>query len=166
MVHTALAQDLRYLHDSLKRQRFMNDLTDEIDVFEQSYPELTPERKDAYFKRLREPARLRSFEEHTEGITGLPLDAVQLLFRSELPADEIEQHQSAAAAVIKAQHDLHFWEPLETLGISQSFHLHRKALENDLEIIQANRPPLESAVLHAAWTKSVNRLKKALGEVD
>jgi hypothetical protein len=166
MVRTALAQDLRYLHESLKRQRVMNPVTSGLEVFEQSYPDLTPGRKDAYYKRLREPARLRSFEEHTEAIVGLPLDAVQLLFRSELPVDEIERHQSTAAAIIKAQHDLHFWEPLETLGISQSFHLHRKALEDDLEIIQANCPPVESAVLHAAWTKSVTRLKKALGVTD
>ena len=157
MYRSALAQDLSYLHQSLKKQRFPS-------------PAEQPEartadpstKEQAFFVRLRELPRLRSLEEHIDGIDGLPLDAVQLLLRSEFPSDELARHPKIAATIIKAQHDLHFWEPLETLGLSQSFHLHRQALQADAALIKANRPPLESAALRAAWKNCSRRLQKAL----
>jgi len=158
MVRATLAQDLRYLHESLQRQRIMSPLEEQ----EEAYDAAPRQEKDTYFQRLREPARLRSFEEHVEGISGLPLDSVQLLFRSELPEHEAEGLTEIAAAIVKTEHDLHFWEPLEILGISQSFRLHRQALQDDLGLIQANRPPADRVALLAAWTKTSDRLKKAI----
>ena len=160
MVRAALAQDLRYLHESLQRQRVMGPLGDQEDPYDPA----PSEEKNAYFQRLREPARLRSFEEHVEGISGLPLDSVQLLFRSELP--EAEGLTEIAAAIVKTEHDLHFWEPLAILGISQSFRLHRKALQDDLALIQANRPPAGHVALRAAWAKTSARLQKAISAAD
>jgi hypothetical protein len=162
MVRAALAKDLQYLHESLQRQRVMSPLADEEDPYDAALPK----GKSAYFQRLREPARLRSFEEHVEAISGLPLDSVQLLFRSELPENEIEDMHEVAAAIVKTEHDLHFWEPLELLGISKSFRLHQKALQDDLVFIQANRPPADRVALLAAWAKTSDRLKKTLLAVD
>lgn len=160
MVRAALAKDLQYLHESLQRQRVMSPLAEDEDPYDAALPE----GKNAYFQRLREPARLRSFEEHVEAISGLPLDSVQLLFRSELP--EGEDLIEVAAAIVKTEHDLHFWEPLALLGISQSFRLHRKALQDDLVLIQANRPPADRVALLAAWTTTSRRLKKTLLAAD
>lgn len=172
MVRAAQAQDLRYLHESLQRQRVTNPLQAEgLDTAGLDTEEFegngrttsgSADGKNAYFQRLREPARLRSFEDHVEGISGLPLDSVQLLFRSELPENELKGMNHVAAAIVKTEHDLHFWEPLEALGISQSFRLHRQALQEDLGLIQANCPPVDRVALHAAWTRTSLRLKKAI----
>jgi hypothetical protein len=166
MARAAQTQDLRYLHESLQRQRVMNPLETGGDEQGDPYFPTGPEGKNAYYQRLREPARLRSFKDHVEGISGLPLDAIQLLFRSELPENELLGMKKVAAAIVKTEHDLHFWEPLEALGISRSFRLHRQALQEDLGLIQANCPPADRVALHAAWKRTFHRLEKAIEAAD
>jgi len=116
----------------------------------------------SFFSRLREPPRLRSFEEHAQAIIGLPLDAVQLLMRSKLPPSEIRKNNQAAAAIIKTLHDLRFWEPLVMLGLANSFKRHRQALENDRELLEQHRPGEDRPELRKSWNAAVNMLNDAL----
>ena len=160
MYRTAMNEDLRYLHQSLEQQR-------ETRHISTPHHSLSPDSSGSdedFFGRLREQPRLRNFEEHLEGVTGLPLDAVQLLMRSELPEEELPGQERPAAAILKTRHDLHFWEPLSTLGLSQSFRLHRKALESDRIHLTENQPPASRPALYAAWEQVWTRLEKALEE--
>ena len=160
MYRTAMNEDLRYLHQSLEEQR----VSRHISTPNHSLSKDPSSSDEDFFGRLREQPRLRSFEEHLDGVIGLPLDAVQLLMRSELPEDELPGQERPAAAILKTRHDLHFWEPLSTLGLSQSFRLHRKALESDLLHLKENQPPGSRPALYAAWEKVRARLQKALQE--
>jgi hypothetical protein len=124
------------------------------------------EENNSFFSRLREPPRLRSFKEHTQAITGLPLDAVQLLMRSKLPQKDVVHQLEAAAAIVKTQHDLRFWEPLVMLGLANSFKRHRQALEDDRVFLEDNQPSSASPSLVEAWQQAVNALNDALPPVS
>jgi len=120
----------------------------------------------SFFSRLREPPRLRSFDEHTQAIIGLPLDAVQLLMRSKLPPNEIRKNNQAAAAIIKTLHDLRFWEPLVMLGLANSFKRHRQALEDDRKLLEDHRPTEDRAELRKSWNAAFNMLNDAIPPVN
>ena len=124
------------------------------------------EENNSFFSRLREPPRLRSFEEHTQAITGLPLDAVQLLMRSKLPQKEVASQLEAAAAIVKTMHDLRFWEPLVMLGLANSFKRHRQALEDDRVLLEDNQPSNASPSLVDAWQQAVNALNDSLPPIS
>jgi hypothetical protein len=124
------------------------------------------EENNSFFSRLREPPRLRSFEEHTHAITGLPLDAVQLLMRSKLPQKEVVSQLETAGAIIKTLHDLRFWEPLVMLGLANSFKRHRQALEDDRLLLENNRPSDASPSLVEAWQQAVKALNDSLPPVS
>ena len=115
-----------------------------------------------FFCRLREPPRLRTFEDHAQAIIGLPLDAVQLLLRSKLPQCEVRNENPAAAAIIKTLHDLRFWEPLVMLGLANSFRRHRQALEDDRGLLLQYRPSEDRTELSNAWTATFNMLNDSL----
>ena len=154
MYRAALAQDLRYLHQSMKRQRYR--------AGENESPSSDEAEADPFYGRLRQLPKMRSFAEHQEALEGLPLDAVQLFLRSEIPEDAIASQKKATAAILKTRHDLHFWEPLESLGICQSFHLHRKALEEDCELLKRHPPTQDGHALQSLWLQTSRRLEKAL----
>ena len=118
--------------------------------------------KNSFFSRLREAPRLRSFNEHVAAVHGLPLDAVQLLLRSKLPRKELRGNRMTAAAIVKTLHDLRFWEPLVTMGLSNSFKLHQKALEEDRTFLALHEPGREHPELLAIWTHTVSALQKNL----
>ena len=158
MYRAALAQDLRYLHQSMKRQQYPSPKNQDTESEETD--------SDPFFGRLRQLPKMRSFSEHQEALTGLPLDAVQLFLRSEIPEEFFLTEKKAAAAILKTRHDLHFWEPLESLGISQSFHLHRKALEEDSELLKKHSPKMDGRALQSIWLQTSRRLEKALLEED
>ncbi len=120
----------------------------------------------SFFSRLREPPRLRGFEEHALAVIGLPLDAVQLLMRSKLPPSELRENNQAAAAIIKTLHDLRFWEPLVMLGLANSFKRHRQALEDDRILLQQHRPGEDRAELRKAWNAAFSLLNDALPPVS
>ncbi len=124
------------------------------------------EENNSFFSRLHEPPRLRSFEEHTQAITGLPLDAVQLLMRSKLPQKDVVNQLEAAAAIVKTLHDLRFWEPLVMLGLANSFKRHRQALEDDRVLLENNRPSATSPSLMDAWQQAVRSLNDSLPPIS
>ncbi len=127
---------------------------------------LSQEENNSFFSRLREPPRLRSFEEHTQAITGLPLDAVQLLMRSKLPQKDVVNQLEAAGAIVKTLHDLRFWEPLVMLGLANSFKRHRQALEDDRVLLENNRPSTAIPSLVEAWQQAVKALNDSLPPVS
>ena len=118
--------------------------------------------KNNFFSRLKEAPRLRSFNEHVAAVHGMPLDAVQLLLRSKLPRKELRGNRMTAAAIVKTLHDLRFWEPLVAMGLSNSFKLHQKALEDDQSFLALHEPSADNPELLAIWTYTLDTLKKNL----
>ena len=157
MYKAAFSQDLRHLFQDEKELRPFAALPSRDGVEEIDPP------REHFLSRLREPARLRSWEEHVESINSLPLDSVQLLLRSELDEVEVERHPLVAAAIVKTRHDLHFWEPLATLGLTGSFKIHRDALLEDMELLKKHCSP-DSSGLIAAWGRAWEELSRTLAK--
>ena len=158
MYKAAFAQDLRHLFQG------NGSLSDQSSITLAPTEGANRDNKAPFLSRLREPARLRCWDDHTKAISGLPLDSIHLLLKSELPEDEIELQPKVAAAIIKTRHDLHFWEPLATLGLTSSFKLHKEALQEDMALLRENCPSQDCPGLLHAWGKAWEELSRSLAK--
>jgi hypothetical protein len=158
MYKAAFAQDLRYLFQG------NGSLADQSSLVATPLEEVRRDSDAPFFSRLREPARLRSWEEHVIAISGLPLDSIHLLLKSELPENEIEMYPKVAASIIKTRHDLHFWEPLAALGLTGSFKLHKEALNVDMALMRKHCPEQDCPGLLHAWGKAWEELSRTLAK--
>lgn len=158
MYKAAFAQDLRYLFQG------NGSLADQSSLVITPSEEVNRASDAPFFSRLREPARLRGWEDHTRAIIGLPLDSIHLLLKSELPESEIESHPKVAASIVKTRHDLHFWEPLAVLGLTGSFKRHKEALQTDMALLREHCPPQNCPGLLHAWGKAWEELSRTLAK--
>jgi len=158
MYKAAFAQDLRYLFQG------NGSLADQSSLVVIPIKEANRDSDAPFFSRLREPARLRNWEEHTIAISGLPLDSIHLLLKSELPENEVEEFPKVAAAIVKTRHDLHFWEPLAALGLTGSFKRHKEALKVDMALLREHCPEQGCPGLLHAWGKAWEELSRTLAK--
>ncbi len=106
------------------------------------------------------PIRPRSWAEHLEAIEDRPLDAAHLLFRSQLPPEEVAADRRAAAALVKARHDLHCWTRGEAPWRREGQELDRGIAEL-LALLDEHRPSPRHAGLREAWTN----MRRILGDM-
>ncbi len=158
MYKAAFAQDLRYLFQG------NGSLADQSSLVVKSTEQANKDIDAPFFSRLREPARLRSWEDHTRAILGLPLDSIHLLLKSELPENEVELYPNVAASIVKTRHDLHFWEPLAALGLTGSFKRHKEALKTDMTLLREHCPEQDCPGLLHAWGKAWEELSRTLAK--
>ena len=155
MHRNAVANDLRYLHRSLEKQRHsaQRTLSKKAPIPEAANHEAAP--------------RIRSYKDHLDSIDGQPLDHIQASIRKDwaLNSSCISKNKKATAVLLKTQHDLHFWETLQILGISASFHQHRSALEKDQQLLKDHLPKSDARALQEALDQVTLRLQRALGSV-
>ena len=155
MHRNAIANDLRYLHRSLEQRRHSTQrvASQKAATADASHHEALP--------------RIRSFKDHLGSIDGQPLDHIQASIRKDwtLNSSCLSKNKKAAAALLKTEHDLHFWETLELLGISASFHQHRSALEKDQQLLKDHLPKVDAHALQEALSQVTLRLQRALGSV-
>ena len=155
MQPTAAARDLRSLHQSMIKRRQRPRSTVALSPHSSTHRSL---------KTQEEELRIRSLKEHTKRLENREFDSIQSnLVAKWDPA--ILQNQDAAAILLKTEHDLHFWEPLQILGISESFRLHRRALEEDQKLLNQPLPNSDEPALQAIWEQVLDRLQQALGVV-
>ena len=155
MQPTAAARDLRSLHQAMLKRRQLP--RNNGALLRYSKPEDSLQIHE-------EALRILSYKEHIERLKHDDFDSIQ----SALVANwdpTIDRSTEAAAVLLKAEHDLHFWEPLQLLGISDSFRLHRRALEEDRELLSQPLPSSDEHALQAAWEQVLARLELALGVV-
>ncbi len=104
---------------------------------------------------------LHGIEAHRFHLVGDALDAVHMLLRSQIPEADRAAQPDCAAAVIKAHHDLRFWEPLLD---NRRFKGHVSDFEENLSRLKAHRPDASRAALWQLWKSAHDGLLALLPE--
>jgi|GEM_PF-6106993 len=110
---------------------------------------------------LVEQPSLHDLQAHLFHLKGDPLDAVHMLLRSQIPAPDRVAQPECAAAVIKAHHDLRFWEPLLS---NRRFQGHVSDLEADLSLLKSHLPDPSRSALWEQWKQAHDRILGLLPE--
>ncbi|MED5371935.1 MAG: hypothetical protein VX899_13025 [Myxococcota bacterium] len=104
-----------------------------------------------------ERVQLRSFEEHVEALQGAALDPLHLLLRSSMePAAFASEDTLAAAAVLKAEHDL----AQLSSAAAQLVDGWDAPLQEDLDRLRRHRP--RNGVLKRAWHGVMTAIQQTL----
>ena len=110
---------------------------------------------------LTDEQSLHTLAAHRMALTGPPLDAVQMLLRSQVPQADRAATPDCVASVIKAHHDLRFWDPL--LG-EPGFTGHVSDFLEDLGLLRTHRPPADRTTLWALWKDAHDQVLALLPE--